>query len=337
ISRRIDADACARRLSEIAEVVVAEALEMAVEDTRAQYGALPPAVVEAGEGGDGASGAPEPGSGIAIIAYGSFGGAELGFASDLDLVFVYDAERGNLQSLGARSVEGSRWYARVAQRTVHWLTTMTRSGRLYEVDVRLRPDGAKGLLVTSLDAFAEYQRERAWVWEHQALVRARAVAGDAELAARFAAVRVEVLARPRDAAALAVDVRAMRERWRAELDRSDPARFDLKQGAGGLVDLEFLLQYLVLAQSRRANALLGTTRTCGLIEAAAVAGVIDARQATELTAAHEALLGAALDRTLDATARVAERTDGLALQLAAVEAAIAALFAPSAPSRAEPS
>ncbi|HET9485369.1 MAG TPA: bifunctional [glutamate--ammonia ligase]-adenylyl-L-tyrosine phosphorylase/[glutamate--ammonia-ligase] adenylyltransferase, partial [Xanthomonadales bacterium] len=321
ISRRIGADECARRLSSIAALVVAEALDMALADTRAQYGALPAAGAAEGD-------AAAADTGIAVIAYGSFGGAELGFASDLDLVFVYDGALGEAQSNGARSVEGSRWFARVAQRTVHWLTTLTRSGRLYEVDVRLRPDGSKGLLVSSLDAFAEYQRERAWVWEHQALVRARAIAGDPALAARFATVRAEVLARPRDRAALAVEVRRMRERWRAELDRSDAARFDLKQGRGALVDVEFTLQALVLGHATAHPALVEATRTRALIDAAHAAGLLDGAESAALAAAHDALLAASLDRTLDAAPRTVARNDALAERTAEVERIAARIIGP---------
>ena len=310
IARRVAPDDCARRLAAIAEVVVGEALAMALDDTRAQYGELP-------------SGA---GPGIAVIAYGSFGGAELGFASDLDLVFVYDGALGGAASEGARSVEGSRWFARVAQRAVHWLTTLTRSGRLYEVDVRLRPDGSKGLLVTSLDAFADYQRERAWVWEHQALVRARGVAGDVALGERFAAIRTDVLARRREAAPLTGEIRRMRERWRAELDRSDAARFDLKQGRGGLVDLEFALQATVLAHASRDPALAASTRSRALIALAAEAGAIDSGTAAALATAHEALLAAGLDRTLDNAPRIVPRTSQLAAHAAVVERFAAAML-----------
>ena len=129
-----------------------------------------------------------------MIGYGSLGGEELGFGSDLDLVFLYDAAAG-ATSDGARPLEASRWYARLAQKLVALLGTPTAGGRLYEVDVRLRPDGAKGLLVSTLASFADYQRERAWTWEHQALVRARCVAGDASLCEAFERVRTETLSR----------------------------------------------------------------------------------------------------------------------------------------------
>ena len=175
----------------------------------------------------------------------------------------------------------------------------TGAGRLFEVDVRLRPDGAKGLLVSSLASFSEYQRERAWTWEHQALVRARAVAGDAALIAAFDGLRDEVLARPRDAVALAGDVSSMRRRMRAELDRSDGAVFDLKQGEGGLVDLEFLLQCLVMRDAAAHAALLRPRATPALLDAARDAGAIDASTHAALLAAHAVLLDAGMRCTLD--------------------------------------
>ncbi|MET0654382.1 MAG: bifunctional [glutamate--ammonia ligase]-adenylyl-L-tyrosine phosphorylase/[glutamate--ammonia-ligase] adenylyltransferase, partial [Pseudoxanthomonas sp.] len=189
-----------------------------------------------------------PGGRFAVIGYGSLGGEELGFGSDLDLVFLFDAE-GSAVSDGARSLEAGRWYARLAQKLVALLGAATGAGRLYDVDVRLRPDGAKGLLVSSLSSYREYQRERAWTWEHQALVRARAIAGDAALLGEFDAIRAQTLSQSREVRKLKEEVANMRLKMRAELDRSDAARFDLKQGEGGLVDLEFLLQYLVLRDS----------------------------------------------------------------------------------------
>jgi glutamate-ammonia-ligase adenylyltransferase len=239
-----------------------------------------------------------------VLGYGSLGGAELGFASDLDLVFVYDPERGALTSNGARPLEGVRWYARLAQRVVHWLSTPTRAGRLYEIDTRLRPDGSKGLLVASLPAFVDYQRERAWTWEHQALVRARAIAGDPGLRAAFERERAALLSLPRDPARIAADLLKMRAQWRAERDRSDASHLDLKQGAGGLLDIEFLLQGLVLRHAARYPALAAPTDTPGLIAACAAAGVLPERDAQALLDAHSALLSRALGCTLEARPRV---------------------------------
>jgi glutamate-ammonia-ligase adenylyltransferase len=289
LTRGEDADDTARALAGLADATLNEVLSLAWRENIAQCGALPDCA---------------PGAGFAVLGYGSLGGAELGFASDLDLVFVYDAAFSDVQSAGPRMLEGSRWFARLAQRIVHWLTTPARAGALYAVDMRLRPDGAKGLLVTTADAFAEYQRERAWVWEHQALVRARVCAGDVELGARCMNARASVLMGRRDPAALCAEVARMRERWRAELDRGGSARFDLKQGRGGLVDLEFLLQALVLEHSHAHPALLASTRTRDVLHALHEVGVLGEHEGAALAAAHDALLARALDCTLDAKARV---------------------------------
>ena len=244
-----------------------------------------------------------PGVGFAVLAYGSVGGRELGFDSDLDLVFLHDA-RGDEISDGARPLEASRYFARLAQKLVSLLGTVTAAGRLYEVDVRLRPDGAKGVLVSSLQSFSEYQRSRAWTWEQQALVRARAVAGDAAVCARFDQIRREVLMRERDPQALRADVIAMRRRMRDELDRSDGLRFDLKQGEGGLVDLEFLLQERVLALASTHSSLCGLNDTPGLLRELSALGALAAVQADALLAAHATLLARGLDCTLDRRPRI---------------------------------
>ncbi|HET9836364.1 MAG TPA: bifunctional [glutamate--ammonia ligase]-adenylyl-L-tyrosine phosphorylase/[glutamate--ammonia-ligase] adenylyltransferase [Rhodanobacteraceae bacterium] len=290
-----DAALTARRLALVAAAVVGAVLELARRELVAQHGALP--------GDD---------SGFAVLGYGSLGGAELGFASDLDLVFIYDPARSTQMSDGARSLEGARWYARLAQRVVHWLSTPTRAGRLYEIDTRLRPDGSKGLLVASLPAFVGYQRERAWTWEHQALVRARAIAGDAGLRAAFEHERAALLALPREPARIVADVLRMRAQWRTERDRSDPSRFDLKQGAGGLLDVEFLLQGLVLRHAGQHPVLTAATDTPGLVAACAAAGVLPERDAQELLDAHAALLSQALNCTLEARPRVLRRDPELA-------------------------
>ena len=173
------------------------------------------------------------------------------------------------------------------------------AGRLFDVDVRLRPDGAKGLLVSTLSSFGDYQRSRAWNWEHQALVRARCVTGDASLCADFGAVRKDTLARQRDPVQLRADVSKMRARMRAELDRSDAALFDLKQGEGGLVDLEFLLQALVLDHADTVPALLGPRDTPGLVAALHEAGVFEDATNDALRIAHATLLQRGLECTLD--------------------------------------
>ncbi|HZP67753.1 MAG TPA: bifunctional [glutamate--ammonia ligase]-adenylyl-L-tyrosine phosphorylase/[glutamate--ammonia-ligase] adenylyltransferase [Rudaea sp.] len=295
---RLDAVATARALGEVAETMLARVLDLAQRDVAAQHGRI--------------------GAGFAIAGYGSLGGAELGFASDLDLVFVYDGALAQLESDGARPLEGSRYFARIAQRVVHWLTTPTRAGRLYDVDVRLRPDGGKGLLVTSLDAFAEYQRERAWVWEQQALVRARPLAGDAEMLRRFAALRAAVLGQARDAHTVRVEVSRMRARWRAERDRSDAMLLDLKQGAGALLDIEFMLQTLVLLKAHEHAELLADGNSAALIALAERTGALAATDAQALAAAHAALLARSLACTLDARPRLAPRDEYLRAHTGAV-------------------
>jgi glutamate-ammonia-ligase adenylyltransferase len=261
-----------------------------------------------------------PGARFAVVGYGSLGGEELGFGSDLDLVFLYEAGA-DAASNGARPLDAARWNARLAQKVVALLGTVTAAGRLFDVDVRLRPDGAKGLLVSPLSGFADYQRQRAWTWEHQALVRARCVAGDDALCASFEAIRAEVLARPRDAAALRGDVAAMRARMRGELDRSAPARFDLKQGEAGLVDLEFLLQFLVLRDGARAPSLLGPRDTPALLDAACAAGAIGVDACAALRAAHAVLLDAGLRCTLDRRARLVPEDEAIAAARASIREA----------------
>jgi glutamate-ammonia-ligase adenylyltransferase len=303
---RIDATRAARALAEVAEVALNAVLRIALRDLASAHGRLPGALHDA--------------DGFAVIAYGSFGGSELGFGSDLDLVFLYDGALAQQESDGARPLDGVRWFTRLAQRVVHLLDVQTRAGKLYEVDVRLRPDGGKGLLVLGIDAYEAYLRERAWTWELQALVRARAVAGDPAQGARFARVRSALLATPRDGKRICEEIGTMRERWRAERDRSDAARFDLKQGLGGLVDIEFLLQGIVLLHAATNPALLESGSTPSLISAAAEAGVLDDADARALAEAHAALLARAIACTLDGRSRIAARDAGIERQAEAVRA-----------------
>ncbi|MBP7158993.1 MAG: bifunctional [glutamate--ammonia ligase]-adenylyl-L-tyrosine phosphorylase/[glutamate--ammonia-ligase] adenylyltransferase [Thermomonas sp.] len=304
LDARCDAQSCAQRLAWLADAVVACVLRIAMGEMRAAHGVVP-----AGR--------------FAVLGYGSLGGEELGFGSDLDLVFLYDSAD-DAQSDGARPLDAPRWFARLGQKIVALLGVGTGAGRLFEVDVRLRPDGAKGLLVSSLASFCDYQRERAWTWEHQALVRARAVAGDAELVADFDALRAQVLARPRDPASLAEDVSSMRRRMRAELDRSDAAVFDLKQGEGGLVDLEFLLQHLVLRDAAVHASLHGPRATPALLDAVLATGSITPETHASLLAAHASLLDAGMRCTLDRRPRRVPPDAAIEAARAAIRAAISA-------------
>jgi len=311
---RVDAVATSRRLAALAESVVGAVLALAERDLIARHGRLP------GEG-----------SGFAVLGYGSLGGEELGFASDLDLVFVYDGQRAQAISDGERPLEGFRWYQRLAQRVMNWLTVLTRAGRLYEVDTRLRPDGSKGLLVSSVDAFIAYQQSRAWTWEHQALLRARPVAGDPALNRDLSDVRRTILSSTREHATVLAEVSSMRRRWRAERDRSDAGQFDLKQGQGGLLDIEFALQGLALAHAARHPGLLGVTANAGLIEACRSAGLLDDRQAAALATAHADLLQRALACTLDLRSRIAPRDaslEQLCDRVRAITEALGFRFAP---------
>jgi glutamate-ammonia-ligase adenylyltransferase len=289
----------ARQLAWLADAVLAVVLALAQREVASAHGRI-------------------AGARFAILGYGSLGGEELGFGSDLDVVFLYDAVA-EAQSDGTRALDASRWFARLAQKIVSLLGAVTGAGRLYDVDVRLRPDGAKGLLVSSLAGYAEYQRERAWTWEHQAMVRARCVAGDPALCDAFEQVRRDTLGRARDAATLRADVVAMRRRMRTELDRSGPAGFDLKQGEGGLVDLEFLLQYLVLRDAQASPALLEPRATPALLSA--LGDRLGNREA--LHDAHAVLLDAGLRCTLDRRPRIAPETAPVARARAAIRAACA--------------
>lgn len=258
---RLTVEALADRLSELADLLLAETIRRAwpLIHPRTDPHTLPP---------------PR----FAVIAYGKLGGKEIGYASDLDLVFLYDDP----------DVEAVERYVKLGRRMVSWLSTMTSSGRLYEIDLRLRPDGDAGLLAVSFDGFARYQREHAWIWEHQALTRARFCAGDADLGARFEDVRREILLRQRDPEQLRIAVREMREKIRAG-HPNRTADFDLKHDPGGMVDIEFITQYLVLLHAREHPVLLGNLGNIALLGLAAKAGLIPADLAQQVADAYRTL------------------------------------------------
>ncbi len=200
---------------------------------------------------------------FAIVGYGKLGGKELGYASDLDIIFLYDDE----------DQAAPETYARLAQRINTWIASATSAGVLYETDLRLRPNGAAGLLVSQIEAFREYQSEQAWVWEHQALTRARFVAGDAGIGARFERIRIEVLCRPRELATLAGEILSMRDKMR-EAHPNASGLFDVKHDRGGIVDVEFVVQYLVLGHAHRHAGLTGNIGNLALLKLAAGHGLI---------------------------------------------------------------
>nr|MBA3564283.1 bifunctional [glutamate--ammonia ligase]-adenylyl-L-tyrosine phosphorylase/[glutamate--ammonia-ligase] adenylyltransferase [Gammaproteobacteria bacterium] len=221
--------------------------------------------------------------GFAIVGYGKLGGLELGYASDLDLVFVHDSNDLEARTDGAKSLDNAVFFARLGRRIIHLLGTPTRSGILYQVDMRLRPSGNSGLLVTSVDSFRRYQQERAWTWEHQALARSRTVAGDADVRSAFEVVRREILRGHVDRTRLAQRVPQMRERMRKQLGRGGTGRFDIKQDHGGLADLEFLVQYWVLSGAHGEPALVEYSDNIRQLEALACAHCIGKATARRLT------------------------------------------------------
>jgi [glutamine synthetase] adenylyltransferase / [glutamine synthetase]-adenylyl-L-tyrosine phosphorylase len=270
------------RLTDIAELILERAMQLGWRQITAQFG-VPTCTDD--------TGVREVS--VCAAGYGKLGGMELGYFSDLDLVFLHDSSGERQETSGARPIENQLFFVRLAQRIVHLLTMHSAAGRLYEVDMRLRPSGKGGLLITSIDAFAEYQREEAWTWEHQALLHARGVAGSAALRARFEAVRLEVLCQHVRRDRLRTEVRAMRERMRRELSRGDAGRFDVKQDPGGIADIEFLAQYWALRWAREHPAVAMFADTIRQLESVASANLVPQSSVDVLTAAYRAYRGRA--------------------------------------------
>ncbi len=215
---------------------------------------------------------------FAIIGYGKLGGKELGYASDLDLVFLYDDD----------TPDAGTVYARLAQKLSTWLTTATGAGVLYDTDLRLRPDGASGLLVSSIESFEDYQRSHAWTWEHQAITRARFVCGDAGVGDRFEAIRCAILTLPRDPAKLKEEVLAMRQKMRDGHPNATEL-FDIKHDAGGIVDVEFAVQYLILLHAKAHPALLDNAGNIALLKRCGELGLLPAEVAEPAADAYREL------------------------------------------------
>jgi glutamate-ammonia-ligase adenylyltransferase len=212
---------------------------------------------------------------FAVIAYGKLGGKELGYASDLDVIFLYQDDHPDAPAL----------YAKLAQRFITWMTSHTSAGILFDVDIALRPDGASGLLVSALSSFEKYQTESAWLWEHQALTRARYCAGDADIGARFEAIRETVLRKTRDAAALKDEVIKMRRKMR-DASPSRPPLFDLKQDSGGMIDIEFIVQFLILRWAAQYAELTADIGNIALLKLCGQLGLIDAELANSAADAY---------------------------------------------------
>ncbi|WP_269618784.1 bifunctional [glutamate--ammonia ligase]-adenylyl-L-tyrosine phosphorylase/[glutamate--ammonia-ligase] adenylyltransferase [Zhongshania sp. BJYM1] len=262
-------------LTYIAEVVLEAVLDIAWQNLVDKHGSPVPA------GDDQRH--------FVILGYGKLGGIELGYSSDLDLVFMHDLPS-SCVSDGDRPLDAGSFYTRLGQRIIHILTATTRLGALYDVDMRLRPSGNSGLLVSSFTAFSDYQHNQAWTWEHQALVRVRAVAGDEVLAQKFARLRAEILCKPRDILVLNKEVVSMRQKMRDHLlSGSDKnADFDIKQGTGGIVDIEFMVQYAVLAWSHQHPPLTNYTDNIRILESLAEQGLISTSDTRTLIDAYKA-------------------------------------------------
>ncbi len=232
-------------LSWLAEAVLNVATAIVQKDMQSRHG-RPTCLI------DGELRYPE----FAIVAYGKLGGLELGYGSDLDIVFVHESSGDEQISDGDRPLENQVYFSRLAQKLVNFITTLTGAGVLYDIDTRLRPNGRAGVLVSAVEAFLSYQRNEAWIWEHQALVRARVVVGSARLRDQFQQLKCDILGIPPDARKLLREVVEMRERMRTELARDSEGTFDLKQGTGGIADIEFMVQYSVLLHASKNTGLL---------------------------------------------------------------------------------
>jgi [glutamine synthetase] adenylyltransferase / [glutamine synthetase]-adenylyl-L-tyrosine phosphorylase len=297
------------RLTEIAEIIVEHAIELGWRQIVAQFGA--PMC------GDGTSRRVVS---ICVVGYGKLGGIELGYSSDLDLVFLHDSHGEQQETAGGRAgapppIDNQLFFVRLAQRIMHLLTMHSAAGRLYEVDVRLRPSGKGGLLVTSITAFADYQRREAWTWEHQALLHARAVAGAARLRSEFESVRLEVLADHVKRETLRIEVRNMRERMRKELGtaaRRDAGQFDIKQDAGGIADIEFLAQYWALRWAKDYPPVVLFSDTIRQLESVASADLVPQATVDELTAAYRAFRGRSHHLSLAGAGAIVQDTEFVA-------------------------
>ncbi|GLS83195.1 bifunctional [glutamate--ammonia ligase]-adenylyl-L-tyrosine phosphorylase/[glutamate--ammonia-ligase] adenylyltransferase [Paraferrimonas haliotis] len=269
-------------LTFLAEAVIEQVVNQAWQQVTERHG-TPPGLAK-GE------------TGFVVAAYGKAGGIELGYGSDLDLVFLHQSLDGQTQG-SDRSIDAKHFYLKLAQRILHLFSTRTPSGILYEVDMRLRPSGASGLLVSELDSFADYQQNEAWVWEHQALIRSRVVYGAPELAGRYSRIRSAVLSKGIEPEKLKQEVRDMRKKMRDHLLNSADD-IDLKQGVGGITDIEFIAQYLVLAHAPAHLSLCRWSDNVRIFEQLAETEIIPFEQAQLLINAYCTLRNASHRKTL---------------------------------------
>ncbi|OED37422.1 bifunctional glutamine synthetase adenylyltransferase/deadenyltransferase [Chromatiales bacterium (ex Bugula neritina AB1)] len=267
-------------LTWLAEAVLTIATDIVRAEMVSRYGA-PRCVV------DGVERQPD----FAIVAYGKLGGIELGYGSDLDIVFLHESSGTEQVSDGEKPLENQVYFSRMAQKLVSFLSTRTAAGLLYEIDTRLRPNGRSGVLVSSISAFAEYQHRDAWIWEHQALVRARIVVGREQLGSEFEKIRNATLTVVEPPDKLRQEVIDMRERMRRELSESEGDNFDLKQDAGGIADIEFMVQYLVLKYAVENINLLRFTDNVRQLEALGEYAYLSSQDVELLTSAYLYLRG----------------------------------------------
>jgi len=279
------------RLTDTAELVLDYSLRAARRELVAKHGTP-------------RCGPPPREAGFAVIGYGKLAGLELGYGSDLDLVFLHDSSGAQQETDGVPPVDNERFFARLVQRLIHFLSVQTSSGRLYEVDTRLRPSGRSGLLVTSLEGFRHYQTQEAWVWEHQALLRSRALAGSPEVCRAFEAIRQEVLVAHVKRDKLKSEVAKMRRRMREELSLAKGGGFDIKQDPGGIADIEFLVDYWVLAHSAEYPELVEFPDNIRQLEALARVGLVPEALCLRLKEAYLTLRQRVHELALDEGGRV---------------------------------
>ncbi len=281
ISGVLDVKTVSQHLTAIAEAIINEVINIAWQQVANRFG-VPKSTIDNNN------------KGFAVIAYGKMGGKELSYGSDLDLVFVHHSPEGDETTglaQGEKIVSASQFYMKLAQRMMHIFNTRMNSGILYELDMRLRPSGNSGVLVIHINTFGQYQQQDAWTWEHQALVRARMVYGNKTIKQQFKQVRERVLTQERELVELKSEVVKMREKMRNHLDKSTDTEFDIKQGHGGLVDIEFLAQYLILAFSTSNLTLTERCDNLGIFKALATLNVISQYECNILTNSYQNLRG----------------------------------------------
>jgi [glutamine synthetase] adenylyltransferase / [glutamine synthetase]-adenylyl-L-tyrosine phosphorylase len=261
-------------LTYIAETVLARVLHISWHIVSTKYG-VPPDLSEDSIDH----------CGFAIVAYGKVGGLEMGYKSDLDLVFLFQGDPGETRG-GERSIDTVGFYANLGRRIIHALTMHTPAGTLYGADMRLRPGGDAGMIASHIEAFEDYMENQAWTWEHQALIRARPITGDKSLLDRFNVIRHRILCTPRPAEALKQEVREMRERMRSQRLTPEPGMFDLNQGYGGIVDIEFVVQYLTLRHGACYPDVTVWTDNVRLLEGLSCEGLISAEESGTLQKAY---------------------------------------------------